>query len=124
MMSPDEKAALEASGFRVGDFAEFLGMDEAEAQITAHRADLGAAIRRIRLAAGRTQAGFGKSAGVSQAKLARIEVGAPEVSIDLMTRVYLAAGGLLSLGGVRPAGAEVKAATPRATRSRKTKAEA
>jgi transcriptional regulator with XRE-family HTH domain len=92
-MDQGEKEDLEAAGFRFGDFGDFLGMDEAERNLVAFRADLGAAIRRLRTARGQTQARFAKAIGSSQPKVARMEIGAPEVSLDLMLRAYFAAGG-------------------------------
>jgi len=100
-MKPNERKALEAAGFRVGNFDDFLEMDGPEAKEVALRADLGAAIRRGRVASGLTQAAFGKQVGVSQSKLARIEIGAPEVSLDLMTKVLLRSGGSLSIEGAK-----------------------
>jgi DNA-binding XRE family transcriptional regulator len=114
-MNLGEKRALEEAGFRVGNFDEFLGMDESEARFVAHRADLGAAIRRIRITAGLTQVVFAKRVGVTQPKLARIEIGAPEISTDLMNKVYFKAGGSLSIRGsddARRTPAAKKAAKP------------
>lgn len=82
-MNANEKKALEAAGFRIGNFDDFLEMDGPEAKLVAHRADLGAAIRRARIAAGLTQAAFAEFVGVSQPKLARIEIGAPEISTEI-----------------------------------------
>ena len=84
---------MEAAGFRFGDFGDFLGMDEAERNLVAFRADLGAAIRRLRTSRGQTQARFAKAINSSRAKVARMEIGTPEVSPDLMLRAYFAAGG-------------------------------
>ena len=92
-MERGEREALEAAGFRFGDFGDFLGMDEAERNLVAFRADLGAAIRHLRTARGLTQARFAKTIGSTQPKVARMEIGAPEVSLDLMLRAYFAAGG-------------------------------
>jgi DNA-binding XRE family transcriptional regulator len=96
-MNPDEQRALEGAGYRFGNFDDFLGLDESEAKYVAYRADLGAAIRRIRVGAGLTQTAFAKRVEVTQPKLARIEIGAPEISTDLMTKVYFKAGGSLSI---------------------------
>jgi predicted XRE-type DNA-binding protein len=92
-MDQGEKEALEAAGFRFGDFGDFLGMDEAERNLVAFRAELGAAIRRLRTARGQTQARLARAIGSSQPKVARMEIGAPEVSLDLMLRAYFAAEG-------------------------------
>lgn len=94
-MDAEEERALEAAGFKFGDFADFLGMDDVERQQVAFRADLGAAIRRLRESLGQTQKDFGASIGFAQPKVARVEIGAPEVSLDLMLRAFFGAGGRL-----------------------------
>jgi transcriptional regulator with XRE-family HTH domain len=98
-MDETKRKRLEAAGFVIGDFEQFatevLGMSVAEARETQFRADLGSAIRRIRDERGQARAKFARAIGSSPAELARLEVGAPEISLDLMLKAYFAAGGLL-----------------------------
>jgi transcriptional regulator with XRE-family HTH domain len=94
-MDPDKRKAMEEAGYRFGDFADFLGMDEVARKMTEFRADLGSAIRRIREARGETQAKFAQAIGSTQPKVARMEVAAPEVSLDLMLKALYLAGGVV-----------------------------
>ena len=98
-MDEIKREHLEAAGFVVGDFEQFatevLGMSVVEARETQFRADLGLAIRRLRRARDLTQAAFAKLVGVARPQVPRIEIGAPEISIDLMLKAYFSAGGRL-----------------------------
>jgi transcriptional regulator with XRE-family HTH domain len=96
-MDEAKRKRLEAAGYVLRDFDQFaieiLGMTPEEAKETRFRADLGSAIRRLRRGLKLSQAAFGKVVGLTQPKVARVEIAAPEVSLDLMLKAFLAAGG-------------------------------
>ena len=57
------------------------------------RLTLALAIRRQRQANGLSQKQLGERIGTTQPRVAKIEVGAPDVSLDQLVRAYAAAGG-------------------------------
>ncbi len=95
-MDEAEKKRLEAAGYWVGDFAEFLGLDDTERQIIELRVDLGIATRNLRAAQGLTQKALAKQIESSQSRVSKIEEADPQVSLDLMFRAFFALGGKLA----------------------------
>jgi DNA-binding XRE family transcriptional regulator len=94
-MDEAEKERLEARGYWVGDYAEYLGLTEAERQHVELRGTLSDAVRRLRESKGLTQKALGKLIASTQARVAKVETGTVEVSLDLMFRAFFAAGGKL-----------------------------
>ena len=94
-MDEAEKKRLEARGYWVGDFAEFLGLDDTERQLIELRVDLGIATRKLRTSRGLTQSALAKQIESTQSRVSKIEEADPEVSLDLMFRAFFAAGGKL-----------------------------
>ncbi len=110
----DKRKRLEARGYRVGDYAEFLGLTEAERQHVELRIASCTGIRRLREAKGLTQRALGKMIGSTRSNVAKLESGTTiGVSLDLMFRVFFALGGtmedLVSPKATQPATPEVKA---------------
>ncbi len=91
-MDEVKRKQLEAAGFVVGDFEQFatevLGMSVVEAREVQFRADLALAICRLRKSLKLTRPAFGKLIGLATPLVARLEIGAPEISMDLMLKVY------------------------------------
>jgi DNA-binding XRE family transcriptional regulator len=123
-MEPETRKRLEEVGYAFGDFADFLGLDDIERKMIEIRADLGSAIRRIREERGDSRAKFARMIGASQRELGRIEIAAPEISLDLMLMVYFKAGGAVRYEfaspvvpapaeGAKPAGKPVRSVRPR-----------
>lgn len=89
------RAALEADGWKVGTAAEFLDLSDEEARFIRLRVDLGREIRRQRQLNRLSQGQLAARLESSQSRVAKIEAAAPDVSLDLMVRGLLAAGGRL-----------------------------
>jgi hypothetical protein len=84
---------LEAAGWKVGDAADFLEMNDAERQLLDARVRLALAIRRQRQARHLSQKALGIKLGTSQPRVAKIERAASDVSLDQLMRAFAAAGG-------------------------------
>jgi len=95
-MDEAEKKRLETRGYWVGDYAEFLGLTEAERQEVELRGALLHGIRRLRAAKGLTRRALGKLIGSTESIVNKLESGTTvEVSLDLMFRAFFALGGTL-----------------------------
>ena len=88
--------ALRAAGFRVGDAAEFLGLTEEEQHLVELRIAVSRAVRHRREARRLTQQQLALLLKSSQSRVAKIEAGAADVSLDLMFRGLFAMGGTLA----------------------------
>ncbi len=94
-MNAGKRKRLEASGWRFGTAAEFLGMtpeEEAYVELKLHLAD---ALEAKRNSQGLTQKALAARLKSSQSRVAFMEKGDPSVSIDLLVR------GLFALGASR-----------------------
>jgi DNA-binding XRE family transcriptional regulator len=96
MMDKGKRDALEAAGFRVGTVDEFLGLDEQDRQFVELRVAVALAVRRARRRKKMTQAQLARAIGSTQARIAKMEAGSGEVSLDLMFRGLFGAGGTLA----------------------------
>lgn len=94
-MDEAKRRRLEAAGWTMGDYGDFLGMTNAERQHVELRIALSRGIKRAREAKGLTQDALGKLIDSTQSKVAKAETGTIEVSLDLMFRAFFAAGGVL-----------------------------
>jgi DNA-binding XRE family transcriptional regulator len=93
-MDEAKRKRLEAAGWTMGDYGDFLGLTEAERQHVELRIALRRGIRRLREAKGLTQRALGKMIGSTQSQVAKLESGTTiGVSLDLMFRAFFAAGG-------------------------------
>jgi predicted XRE-type DNA-binding protein len=88
--------AVTAAGFRVGDVEEFLGLTEEERRLVELRVALSRTVRRLREGQSLTQQQLADRLQSSQSRVAKIEVGASDVSLDLLFRGLFAVGGGLS----------------------------
>lgn len=91
-MKQDQRKALEAAGFRVGDAGDFLGLSPIERQLVELRVSLAEAIRQRRELLDVSQATLAKAIGSSQSRVAKIEAGEAGISLDLMARGLFALG--------------------------------
>jgi ribosome-binding protein aMBF1 (putative translation factor) len=114
-MDPKKRKTLEAAGFRIGDAADFLGLTEEESRLVDLRVAVCRAVRRLREAKAMTQQQLASKLKSSQSRVAKIEAGAADVSLDLLFR------GLFAVGGRLEDLAEVKPAERRKGASRQTK---
>lgn len=101
-MKSKKRKALTTAGWRVGEAADFLGLTADERQLVELRLTLALAIRHQRRASGLSQKQLGERIGTTQPRVAKIEVGAPDVSLDQLVRAYTAAGGRIQCQPPRP----------------------
>lgn len=91
-MKPEKKSRLEKAGFRVGSAAEFLNLSAEESTLVSMRLALAGAVRERRAHLGYSQSELARRLGSSQSRVAKIEAGESNVSIDLLVRAMLATG--------------------------------
>ncbi len=72
-MDSAKRKKLEAAGWKVGDAADFLEMNDVERQLLDARVKLATAIRRQRKACRLSQKELGIKLGTSQPRVAKIE---------------------------------------------------
>jgi DNA-binding XRE family transcriptional regulator len=87
---------LEAAGYEFMDAEDFLELTEEERQIIELRMELRRGIREQRQRSNLTQQDLAKRIKSSQSRVAKMESGAPDISLDLMFRGFFAAGGEFS----------------------------
>jgi DNA-binding XRE family transcriptional regulator len=75
---------LEANGWKFGTVAEFLGLTSEEEAIVEFRVALTKKLARLRREKGLTQQQLARLIGSSQSRVAKMEAGAPGVSVDLI----------------------------------------
>ncbi len=124
-MDAAERKRLEALGYWVGDYGDFLGLTDAERQHVELRIALCTGIKRLRAAQGLTQKALGKKIDSTQSRVAKIETGTVEVSLDLMFRAFFALGGtledLIRTKAADPVPTEAPATPPKAKARRLAK---
>ena len=91
-MKRNKRERLEASGWRVGTAAEFLGLTKEESALIEMKLGLAASLRRRRMARKLSQTQLAKRLGSSQSRVAKMEAADPSVSIDLLVRALLELG--------------------------------
>ncbi|MEX0712304.1 MAG: XRE family transcriptional regulator [Pirellulales bacterium] len=102
-MDSAKRKALQTAGWKIGDAADFLEMNDEERQLLVARVELALAVRRQREASHLSQKELGARLKTSQPRIAKIERAASDVSLDQLVRALAAAGGRII----------VKAATPK-----------
>jgi ribosome-binding protein aMBF1 (putative translation factor) len=100
-MDATKRKALEAAGWKVGDAADFLKMNDQERQLLDARVALALAIRRQREATDLSQKELGARLNTSQPRVAKIERAASDVSLDQLVRALTAAGGRVVVKSVK-----------------------
>jgi ribosome-binding protein aMBF1 (putative translation factor) len=94
-MDKRKRAALEAAGFRIGDAEDFLALTDEERRLVDLRLTVSRVIRRLRERQHLTQQMLAVKLRSSQSRVAKIEAGAADVSLDLLFRGLFAVGGSL-----------------------------
>lgn len=92
-MDQDKRKSLEAAGWKFGDAADFLGMDEEERRLLELRVQFAIGVRRRREAMKMSQKELGAKLKTSQPRVAKIERAASDVSLDQLVRAFMATGG-------------------------------
>lgn len=91
-MDARQKKRLEADGWKFGNYADFLGLTDAEVVLVELRASLAAALKARRARLGVTQVELAKRLRSSQSRVAKMEAGNPAVSFELLIRALLIMG--------------------------------
>ena len=91
-MKKAKREKLEGAGWRVGSAEDFLGLTREEAAFVEMKLALADSVRRRRQARKLTQTQLAKMVGSSQSRIAKMEVGDPSVSIDLLMKTLLTMG--------------------------------
>lgn len=91
-MHDSKKKALEKKGWKVGSADDFLGLTPEESAYLDLKYRLGANLKQWRTSKGMTQVHLSKIIGSSQSRVAKMEAGAPSVSIDLVIKALLSLG--------------------------------
>src|SRR4051794_4316414 len=92
-MNNEVEKALLAAGWKSGDAADLLGMNEEERQVLDARVQLAKAVRELRKEANLTQTELARRLKSTQPRVARLEAAASDVSVDQMFKALVAAGG-------------------------------
>ena len=91
-MHDEKKRRLRAKGWKVGTTKDFLGLTAGEEALIDLRLRLAEALRARRLRSRITQGSLARMLHSSQSRVAKIEAGESNVSIDLLVRAMLATG--------------------------------
>jgi len=83
-MDKAKRKRLERQGWKVGSAEEFLGLSPIEAQIVGLRVALSTYLRQARKEKSLTQVQLAGLLKSSQSRVAKMEVGDPSVTIDLL----------------------------------------
>ena len=92
-MNDKKRKALESAGFQIGDAGDFLALTDDERALVNLRAAASRAVCGQRKKRNVTQAKLAELINSSQSRVAKIEAGASDVSLDLMFRSLFAIGG-------------------------------
>ena len=113
-MDKRKRKALESSGWKVGDAADWLELTPEERQILDLKVKLAQAIRRLRQLGNLSQKELATRLKTSQPRVAKIEGACGDVSLDQLVSALTAAGGKLvtrsSVGKRQQAGRKNKQA--------------
>lgn len=91
-MNSAMKKKLESAGWRIGSAGDFLGLSLEEIQIVEMKLALSESLRRRRRRKRLTQSQLAGLLKSSQSRIAKLEAGAPGVSLDLLFRALFATG--------------------------------
>ena len=94
-MNPEKRRALEAAGFVFEDAEDFLELTVEERRLVELRLAVSRAVRARREQQHLTQEQVAKKLKSSQSRVAKLEAGSADVSLDLMFRGLFALGGSL-----------------------------
>jgi predicted XRE-type DNA-binding protein len=92
MMNRSRRKRLEAKGWKVGNAAEFLNLSPGEAAYVELKLALSRRLQERRKKKNLTQHQVARLLKSSQSRVAKMEVGDPTVSLDLLVRSLLALG--------------------------------
>ena len=91
-MNRATKQKLRTAGFAVGDAREFLGLSSEDAALIELKVQLVEMLRRARRASGLTQRQLARLIRSSQSRVAKLEAGGADASLDLICKALFALG--------------------------------
>lgn len=91
-MRKEKRKTLEKKGWKVGSADEFLGLTREESAYIDLKLSMSQNLRALRQKQHLTQSQLAKLIRSSQSRVAKMEVGDPSVSLDLIIRSLLALG--------------------------------
>jgi predicted transcriptional regulator len=91
-MKRKKKQKLESSGWRIGNSKEFLGLTDEEAALVEIKRALVKQLAETRKANKITQTRLAKMINSSQSRIAKMESGSPDVTLDLLVKALFALG--------------------------------
>ncbi|NQU28868.1 MAG: helix-turn-helix transcriptional regulator [Candidatus Marinimicrobia bacterium] len=91
-MRKEKKERLEKRGWKVGSADDFLGLTPEESKYLDLKISLSENLRKLRNEQHMTQHQLARLIHSSQSRVAKMEVGDPTVSLDLIIRSLLALG--------------------------------
>jgi len=91
-MDKAKRKRIESKGWKVGTVEEFLGPSPEESAYIELKLKLSESLKRYREERNLTQTQLAQIVGSSQSRVAKMEVGDPSVSIDLLIRSLFALG--------------------------------
>lgn len=91
-MKTTKRKALERAGWRTGSADEFIGLKPEETALVNMRLSLAEKLRVRRTKRGLSQTELALRLGSSQSRVAKMEAGEADVSLDLLVRAMLATG--------------------------------
>jgi helix-turn-helix protein len=94
-MNPKKRKMLEAAGWRVGDYGDFLGLTEEERQEVELRGALSDAIQRRRNERGLTKKQLSSKLKLSPLEVSNLELGI-DVTLDVLFRALFVLGGTIA----------------------------
>ena len=91
-MKPSKKRKLQRAGFKVGTVQEFLGLSNEEMALIELKVRLVDMLREVRRSRGMRQQDLADLLESSQSRVAKMEAGDPDVSLDLIFRALFSLG--------------------------------
>src|SRR5438876_262318 len=91
-MKPSKKRKLQQAGFKVGTVQEFLDLSDEEMALIELKVRLVAMLRDVRKARGMRQQDLADLLASSQSRVAKMEAGDADVSLDLICKALFSLG--------------------------------
>ena len=91
-MNQVKRKKLERAGFKVGSVKEFLSLSDEEMALIDLKVHLIEILKSARKSGGVSQEGLAKLIASSQSRVAKMEAGAPDVTLDLICKALFSLG--------------------------------
>ena len=91
-MNQAKRKKLEKAGFRVGSVQEFLGLSDEEMALIDLKIHLIEMLKLARKSQRLTQQDLARLIASSQSRVAKMEAGAPDISLDLICKALFSLG--------------------------------